>query len=212
MKKTFSSWLALGFILSLAATGLARTPSTGAAEFKITVRVYDYAQVSPRTLSKAQRDAARVFRQAGIETEWLNCLDPEQEGGFSAECDGAMGATDLIMRILPQTMGRKMAARRGECGRALLEVQKGHPYVANVFYECVQEQADNGQSTETVVLGSAIAHEIGHLLSLSHSRIGLMRAGWRRKDFQQAATGNLLFVGKQVKTIQGNLLRRVDAQ
>ena len=57
---------------------------------------------------------------------------------------------------------------------------------------------------KTVVLGTVIAHEVGHLLFLpgSHSATGLMRAKWNQSDFKNARDGELLFT-----TEQGTLIR-----
>jgi hypothetical protein len=50
-----------------------------------------------------------------------------------------------------------------------------------------------------IILGHAMAHELGHLLlgMNSHSRDGLMRAQWNRGDLAEAVRGNLLFSAQE---------------
>ena len=40
---------------------------------KITVQVYNYATVSPDTLTSVKNEASLIFQQAGINTSWLDC-------------------------------------------------------------------------------------------------------------------------------------------
>ncbi len=50
-----------------------------------------------------------------------------------------------------------------------------------------------------VMLGHAIAHEIGHvtLASDGHAPNGIMRAHWGKADLDQAAIGQLGFTARQ---------------
>jgi hypothetical protein len=41
---------------------------------KLTIRVYNLAQVSTATLARAEKDVARIFREVGITTVWLIVL------------------------------------------------------------------------------------------------------------------------------------------
>jgi hypothetical protein len=61
-----------------------------------------------------------------------------------------------------------------------------------------------------VVLGAAIAHEIGHLLLPhdSHSKSGIMRAEWNQSDFRNAKSGGLLFTADQAAQIRGRLVAK----
>jgi hypothetical protein len=61
-----------------------------------------------------------------------------------------------------------------------------------VFYDRVQ-QISRQTVNEGMVLGHAIAHELGHLLLGvdAHSPEGLMRAHWTSRDLALAAQGKL---------------------
>jgi hypothetical protein len=61
-------------------------------------------------------------------------------------------------------------------------------------------------STE-LVLGCAIAHELGHLLLpvRGHSAAGLMRACWSRNEFHRAERGQLTFSPEEIVRIRAGL-------
>jgi hypothetical protein len=57
-----------------------------------------------------------------------------------------------------------------------------------------------------IILGHAMAHELGHLLlgTNSHSSDGLMRAQWNRGDLAEAARGNLLFSAQVTYSVKSS--------
>jgi Na+/phosphate symporter len=76
MKNLFRSFLTLLFVLSLAASGIAETLSSekdAAPNLKITVLVYNMTKVPNQILAQAEGEASRIFREAGMEMEWIEC-------------------------------------------------------------------------------------------------------------------------------------------
>lgn len=73
--------------------------------------------------------------------------------------------------------------------------------VADVYWDTIEKF----RPFSARVLGHVMAHEIGHLLlpTRAHSRDGLMRASWDRRDVERLKTGGLLFTRDQ-----GDLIRR----
>ena len=71
------------FLLSAAiVTSAACAPAQSAASplaepAKMHVRVYDYAQVPPKVLAKAEGQAEMIFQQAGVEVTWENSTPPK---------------------------------------------------------------------------------------------------------------------------------------
>ena len=79
---------------------------------------------------------------------------------------------------------------------------------ADVFYSRIAAFRESSPSAELrVLLGYAMAHELGHLLLglNSHSPTGLMRADWRTKDLIDMARGGLGFSQEQARTMKAKL-------
>jgi hypothetical protein len=76
--------------------------------------------------------------------------------------------------------------------------------VAYVFYRRVEQEAHWHDVSSVLVLAYAMSHELGHLLlgSRAHSPAGLMRACWRRAEFQQAGQGRLRFSEEEASAIR----------
>jgi len=89
-----------------------------------------------------------------------------------------------------------------------------HPR-AYVFYDLVRSfvrnfrPSDPGESSMGVILGHAIAHEVGHLLIPGDAHgAGIMRANWAYTEWREALAGALLFHPDDVKVIQEQLRSR----
>ena len=75
------SLLALGLVLCLGTVTAAKPHTFGetqasdgyAVALAITVRIYNYARVPTPILVSAEGEAEKIFRKAGVETDWLDC-------------------------------------------------------------------------------------------------------------------------------------------
>ncbi len=87
--------------------------------------------------------------------------------------------------------------------------------LAYVFYHRIRDfvVTHTIPEQEALLLGLAIAHEVGHLLlpDNSHSRRGIMRARWDRQDLRFAAA-DLVFTAQQAKSIRIEVARRLKEQ
>ena len=85
--------------------------------------------------------------------------------------------------------------------------------LATVSYPQVEEFARHAQASFPLILATAFAHEIGHLLlgANSHSSHGVMRGDWYPGDFAPDASNPsmLLFEDGQVQLIQASVRERV---
>ena len=214
MKRSFKNCLSLSFILMAHLTGSAKTLSlsedkTGPS-LRLNVRVFNYAQVTAETWNLAQEVAARILYRTGLETHWLKC-SLSSEGKLIPEvCEQPAEPSDLVLRLVPVSAATRAQFGDGTLGIAA-QPEKGTPGTASVFYSRAEQLARGGAASVPVILGHAVAHEIGHLLlgSNSHSPMGLMRAKWSRQDLQNAArTGNLLFTSEQTRAMRAEVLRR----
>jgi len=60
-----------------------------------------------------------------------------------------------------------------------------------------------------ILLGHAMAHELGHLLlqSMEHSRTGIMRSRWGKEELLRAESGRLLFTAEQATAMTERLMK-----
>jgi hypothetical protein len=58
------------------------------------------------------------------------------------------------------------------------------------------------------ILGTVIAHELGHLLlgSNSHSGVGIMRAHWQGEELRRLSRGGLWFTNEQAGDMRGKVI------
>ncbi len=211
MTKTFKSYLALSFLLATSFPALAETPSTDltSPSLRITLRFYDYVQVGPRTRERAQEVATRIFRKAGIETDWLNCSLGQSQ--IPPECDQLLGPADLALRIVPRPKNARMTFRSISCGFAVRPTTGGTGgALISLFSDCVDRTANEQGLSRGMALGYLAAHEIGHQLlgSGKHSSAGLMRAKFRRKEWTLAKQSTLLFTRREAEQLQAGVLAR----
>ena len=154
----------------------------------VRVRVQIYSDLGAGILQRAERDAADIFRQSGIELRWLG---PGQLDGDRPP--------DIDLVILPDAMARKLRATPDQFG---LAVFAGRAYI---FLDRLISFAKDELAPVNQLLGPAIAHELGHLLlgPNSHFTVGIMRGRWRKADVKNAFQGSLIFTAEQ-----GQIMRR----
>ena len=70
--------------------------------------------------------------------------------------------------------------------------------------------SDGYRTSRAIVLGAAMAHEMGHLLMLdAHSTTGMMRPEWNQADFRQAGHDSLQFTQAQAAEMCARLTSRL---
>lgn len=152
--------------------------------FVITVGIYNYAEITPRELQEAERQAATFFAGARVRIEWLEYAHQVP----SVPSPSKDPTADLYVRILDasKTGAARQTFAVDVMGESIIPSGTKGPLpgrIANVFYDRVKGlSADWGQSSGEV-LGEAIAHELGHLLlGPQHSPMGIMKAQWTFRD------------------------------
>jgi len=171
----------------------------------ITVLVYNKAQASTAILTSAEREAGRILGEAGLQPVWLDCLDRDPAADPQELCHKARELIDVVLRVLP-----------GHIQTRLQDTLFGlvfPPTLASVYYEYAGRLASTNNEI-SIVLGCAIAHELGHLLlgPGSHSAGGIMSGEWGSKELQLALMGRLLFASQQAKLMRAEARRRMSLQ
>jgi hypothetical protein len=208
MNRSFKGFVLLATLLTFAPHALPEDRSENHDGFppRINVRVHNDAQVSSEILTQAEVEAAGILGKAGIEIAWTNC-DPTQKNlGDAPECNQFLGPTNLAVRILPY-FGVIPGTDKKTMGFALGNL-------ASVSVRRVSEEAAEFGVQPYEVLGPAIAHELGHILlgQKGHSPTGIMRARWRREDYERAPRGAFNFTAEQARSVRAEVRRRVQEQ
>lgn len=206
--KTFGK--GLGFVLIFAllpttSTNLwGKAPVTG--EFpepaRVTISVYNEAEVPADVLEQAENEALHVFRQAGIEVNWLNCRFPAVSEEASRACREAVFPEHLHLRIVRKSLGLK-----GETMGISFQADDGSGCYADLFYEPMEQLHLSGGTDIASLLAHVAAHEIGHLLlgRNSHSSAGIMHAHWTAEELENAKIGGLVFQEKESRRMRAGL-------
>ena len=79
MSRIFETFVGTMFLVA-ASYGFSQTQATVVPGAEVTIFLYDYANVSTDLLAKAEEDAQRIFRQAGVGTV---CGDLSSKNGES---------------------------------------------------------------------------------------------------------------------------------
>jgi hypothetical protein len=205
--------LGLSLVTTWGSLGLSKEPQAGLdeARVRVTVRVYNYAHLSTRTLNSARKEAAAIFAKAGIESEWRVCSSAEDP--IPAACNQPLRPGEVALRIVRRPKPQKGALGCTECGTAV-EDAGGTGIYATLFYDCLNLMPKAEGLSPSFVLGNLLAHEIGHLLlpGKDHSPQGIMRPQMRDKDWRLAAVGALVFTPNQADRIRKEVLRRTGSE
>lgn len=158
-----------------------------AAAQSVRVSVYNYSQITPETVAQMEREAAAIFRSSGVTLEWLNCRNSPDDLEEAA-CRQELMSAGLIIRILPRP------AFPGNFRGEPLGYSVGRS--ADVYVSTANQIVCGIPGT---VLGTALAHELGHVLlgPKAHSGQGIMLAAWGRVELRLIARHLLCFTDSQ---------------
>jgi hypothetical protein len=128
-------------------------------------------EIPARAVQAAQARAAYIFAQAGIRLQW-------------AEIGLNLQIVNCEPRGLPHDAAGFAVLTPGDLGYAA------------VAWPAVQREAAQMEVDPQLLLGLALAHELGHLLfGPTHAHSGIMSPRLGPKETSQAARGELLFTG-----------------
>jgi hypothetical protein len=141
------------------------------------IGLYDYSDLSAAETVRLTETADLAFGHSGIHVVWSHC-----RGALAAapgnSCEGEMQDNEIVVRLQP---GGPRSSHDGRMGNTIVTADGGH--YASVFVPSVRAQAAGFGMAFDILMGYAVAHEVGHcLLGPGHSYAGLMRSAWNRKD------------------------------
>ena len=168
------------------------------------VRVYNYAGVSDKTLSNAELTARRIFRRAGVETEWIGCPKDRREEPRYTACQTPPSAADMVLSVVPQSMEGYEVPQKA-FGFALPSGDDRPARHAYVFYRRVEQVIRQSDKVSlATLLGYVMVHETTHLLlgPSMHLDRGIMRPHWAPQDLREMESGALAFPPKQARLLR----------
>src|SRR5262245_60485960 len=189
--------------LSMALVTLFVTPNLTAAAVTawtdVTVRVYDGAGLDVKSRQSALDAAAASLASASVEVTWRVC----SIGTHISHCETRPAAGELAIRIvrLPKTADRPGTLRLGD---AFIDTYAGRGVLATVYLDRVLRLAEQTGTDPNALLGHAIAHELGHLLTATntHGLIGLMRAFWSEGEVRNNRPSDWTFAPRDARAIR----------
>jgi len=167
-------WLIVALVMAISST------ANGAARpIRVTVRVYGVLE-DDAALSTALSHADAAMAGVPVFPEWVACTG--RAAASTPRCGAALPWGELAVRIVdgPRparrnevALGMSIVARDGSAGA-----------LATVYADRVFALARRSGTDPMVLLGHAIAHELGHLLmgSTRHASEGLMRKTWTTSE------------------------------
>ena len=210
MVKTFGKVVRFALVLAFlppTATNLwskaPRTKTMDAQERpRVTISVYNIAEVPADVLERAENEASQVFRLAGIEVTWLNCRIPAVSEDASRACREAVFPGHLHLRIVRKSLGLN-----AETMGISFQADDGSGCYADLFYEPMEQLHQSDGIDLASLLGHVATHEIGHLLlgTNSHSAAGIMHARWTAEELASARVGGLAFLEKESRRMKARL-------
>jgi hypothetical protein len=171
----------------------------------LTIRSYNTFTTVSIQLDMVQAIAREVFGRAGIDARWRECRTALRR--HDDPCGDVLGPNEVIVRVVatPRDLGRAAVL-----GDSYVEPASRGGVLATVFADRVHWTAARSGGDPAVLLGRAVAHEVGHLLvgTARHSRRGLMRAWWTDAELRRDREADWLFSQRQVLRIRQTLAAR----
>ena len=191
-------------VLGIATLICAPSPSAGAVTgwTDVVVRVYDASGALAGTNRTVLDFARKAMEPASIDIIWRLCSTPQV-------CNAPIAPGELAIRIV-RSPGPRRYNRLLPLGDAMLDTGSGRGVLATIYVDRVEWLAREAGTDSHVLLGRAIAHELGHLLlaTTTHGPAGLMRALWSQEEVRRGQPRDWSFAPAELADIR----RRAEAR
>ena len=167
----------------------------------LVVRTYDSAGLSARMLERAHDSAGVTLASIGIEPIWRPC--------HASGCISRPKPHEVEVRLVKSTP----LSERGSLGFAAVDIDERAGTLATVYVDRVEALARQSGVDMGVLLGRAVAHEIGHLIlgTTGHAPFGLMRATWKSDELRRDMPLDWLFSERQGAEMRLRLTARANS-
>jgi hypothetical protein len=166
---------------------------------RTTVRTYDAFGVTSNELRAAHATASAILRDADLEIAWRDC-------GAPLECGEPLGPGELVVRIV----AAPARAVPRLLGYSLIDVEWKGGSLATILADRIEDLAGHARADSGLLMGRAIAHELGHLLlgTNAHPGGGLMRANWTAAEIEADRRGDWMLSRDEAARIREGLAAR----
>ena len=177
-------------LLAAGVMSVSGAPPAVAQHGTLQVCLRNDVHVADDTLEEARRVVSDMYSQVGLTLMW--CAD---------DCTITIAlrprASDDTARRAKDAMGYTPGGGE-ERGR-----------LAFVLVNRVNKIADGYSTARSIVLGAAIAHELGHLLiSKQHTKTGIIKSYLNQSDFRKVGRGELSLIGSNRSSKRSRAGRR----
>lgn len=166
----------------------------------------------------AQAVAQNILERADIAVRWIDCrARPDAPAAVPARCEQTLEANELVLRVIasgPAVEGAVVAMGYSFVNNVRPVEGAPLPVLATVYADRVDRAARAASVDAGLVLGRAMAHEIGHLLlnHPRHARHGLMRGLWTTAQFRRNRDEEWAFDAGEARSMRDGLARRTAPQ
>jgi hypothetical protein len=179
-------------------------------ELVVVIRTYD-ASTAAGDLTLAQAAATAILEDAGIAVTWVRCdavsvrRDENETLVASREnpCVAPLAANELAIRFvnLPAHLAGQDLVTLGD---SLVDTRLRAGSLATIYVNRVAALAGRCRIDVRMLLGRAVAHEIGHLLlgTSAHAASGLMRAAWPQHALRRERPETWTFTADDAQAIR----------
>jgi hypothetical protein len=169
----------------------------------LTIRLYSSTLVADRDLVRARHEAAEILAHSGVSVAWVDC-----RAGTRADprCTAPLGPRELSVRFLGTADAR---ARDLPLGESLIDIADGGGSLATLCPNRIKTLSAAARLPLGIVMGRAMAHEIGHLLlgATAHDRAGVMRPAWSVSALRAGGRRDWQFSSTQTQQLRERLTR-----
>ena len=119
-------------------------------------------------------------------------LESVRRAGGEPCTDPLLPGRDLMLRLIDRIPDTASTTRIVALGESMVDRDERTGVLMTVDLFPIRAIAARASTRTAVLLGRAIAHEIGHLLlgSAEHARLGLMRALWSNDELRGLKPAN----------------------
>lgn len=165
----------------------------------LSIRIYDFSALDNPVRTTAVDEARAIVADTGVNGSWHDCTRHES-------CAPEPG--DLVIRVVRETGAPESDWRRA-LGYSVIDPVAGTGTLATVYINRVEDSARHAGADVALLLGRAIAHEVGHLIlrTNEHGEQGLMRAIWTEQEMARNNPSDWVFASADRRQIRTTLQR-----